>query len=119
MESIPPVEKLEFCVLLFVSNDNHHVDYFVAIGALPFAKGRRAKKKKKKKKSYANYLHFYDVNGIPASFDLLRPVAGLLDENDASEAVIEVPQVDGGHAALKVHLAVLVERSVGFHLQAP
>ena len=57
------------------------------------------------------------MNRVPAALDLLRPIAGLLDQYDAGEAVIEVPEIDGGDAPLEVHLPVHVEGVVRVHLQ--
>lgn len=50
------------------------------------------------------HLHFHHVDGVPAALDLLRPIAGLFDENDSGEAVVQVPQVHGRHATFKVAL---------------
>ena len=58
-------------------------------------------------------LHLHHMDRVPAAPDLLRPVPRLLDEDDAGEALVEVPKVHGGDAALEVHLAVLVERLQG------
>lgn len=44
------------------------------------------------------------MDGVPAPFDLLGSIPSLLDENNSSEAVIQVPEVHGGDAALKVPL---------------
>lgn len=44
------------------------------------------------------------MDGIPAALDLLGSVAGLLDENDSSKAVVQVPEIHGGHATFKVAL---------------
>lgn len=51
---------------------------------------------------HAPHLHLHHVDGVPAALDLLGAVAGLLDEDDAGEAVIQIPQVDGGNPALKI-----------------
>ena len=48
------------------------------------------------------HLHLHHVDGVPAPLDLLGAVPGLLDEDDAGKAVVQVPQVHGRHAALKV-----------------
>ena len=40
-----------------------------------------------------------------------------LEQHDAGESVLEVPEIDGGHAALKVELAVRVEGLVGLDFQ--
>lgn len=42
------------------------------------------------------------MDGVPAAFDLLGSIPGLLDQNDSGEAMIQVPEVHGGHASLKV-----------------
>ncbi len=56
-------------------------------------------------------LHLDDVNTVPAALDALAvALARLLDEDDAGEAGVIVPEVHRGHAALEVHLAVLLER---------
>ena len=54
-----------------------------------------------------SYLNFDNVNRIPASLDHFWPISGLLDEDDPSKTAVQVPQVDGGHSALEVELAVL------------
>lgn len=95
-----------------------------------------------------SHLHLHDVDGVPAPFDFLGSVPSLLDENNSGEAVIQVPEVHGGDAALKVPLrrpqrsrkgaahsllktprqvssagylqvSVLVEGIIGFDLQFP
>lgn len=48
------------------------------------------------------HLHLHHMDGVPAALDLLRAVAGFLNEDDAGEAVIQIPQVDGGNPALKI-----------------
>ena len=48
------------------------------------------------------HLHLHNVDGVPAPLDLLGAIAGLLDEDDTGEAVVQVPEVNGRHAALKV-----------------
>ena len=63
------------------------------------------------------YLNFNNMNGIPASFDLLRAVPSLFYENDSGKPVIEIPQVHAGHSTLEVHLSVLVESVVGLDLE--
>ena len=64
-------------------------------------------------------LHLDHVYGVPAALDLLVvAVARFLDEYDAGEAVLVVPEVDGRDAALEVHLAVLLEGRVGLDLEA-
>lgn len=47
------------------------------------------------------------MDRVPTAFDHLGSVAGLLDQDDAGEAAVQVPQVNGGDAALEVQLAVL------------
>lgn len=49
-----------------------------------------------------SHLHLHHMDGVPAPFDLLGSIAGLLDENNSSEAMIQVPEVHRGHATLKV-----------------
>lgn len=49
-----------------------------------------------------SYLHLHHMDGVPAPFDLLRSIPSLLDENNSSKAMIQVPEVHGGHAPLKV-----------------
>ena len=47
-------------------------------------------------------LDLYDVNRVPAPLDLLGSVSRLLDKDDAGETMLQVPEVHGRHAALKV-----------------
>lgn len=49
-----------------------------------------------------SHLHLHHMDGVPAPFDLLGSIPGLLDENNSSEAMIQVPEVHRGHATLKV-----------------
>ncbi len=49
-----------------------------------------------------SHLHLHHMDGVPAPFDLLGSIPGLLDENNSSEAMIQVPEVHGGHTTLKV-----------------
>lgn len=49
-----------------------------------------------------SYLHLHHMDGVPAPFDLLGSIPSLLDENNSSEAVIQVPKVHRGHTTLKV-----------------
>lgn len=49
-----------------------------------------------------SHLHLHHMDGVPAPFDLLGAIPGLFDENNSSEAMIQVPEVHGGHTALKV-----------------
>lgn len=49
-----------------------------------------------------SHLHLHHMDGVPAPFDLLGSIPSLLDENNSSEAMIQVPEVHGGHATLKV-----------------
>lgn len=69
--------------------------------------------------SRALLLHLHDVYRVPATFNLFVAIARLLDEDHAGEAMVEVPQVRAGHAALVIHLAVLVEGVIGLDLQLP
>lgn len=50
----------------------------------------------------ASHLHFHHMDGVPASFNLLRSIASLLDENDSSKSMIQVPEVHRGHTTLKI-----------------
>lgn len=52
--------------------------------------------------SLASHLHFHHVDGVPAPLDLLGSITGLLDENDSSEATVQVPQIHRRHATFKV-----------------
>ena len=64
-----------------------------------------------------NDLH--DVDGVPAALHglaLLGAVLGLLEEDAGGKAVVEVPAVDGGDAALVVELSVGVEDVVHLDL---
>lgn len=49
-----------------------------------------------------SHLHFHHMDGVPASFNLLGSIASLLDENDSSKSMIQVPEVHRGHTTLKV-----------------
>ena len=58
----------------------------------------------------------------PAFFIKITPVRNckvpeLVTAMFTSKAVVQVPEVDTGHAPLEVHLPVLVEGSVGVYLQ--
>lgn len=49
-----------------------------------------------------SHLHFHHMDGVPASFDLLGSIASLLDENDSSKSMIQVPEVHRGNTTLKI-----------------
>lgn len=48
------------------------------------------------------HLHFHHMDGVPASFNLLGSITSLLDENDSSKSMIQVPEVHRGHTTLKI-----------------
>src|SRR6218665_179995 len=49
-----------------------------------------------------SYRYFDNVDRIPAALDLVRSITGLFDQQNASESVIEVPQINGRHASLEI-----------------
>lgn len=49
-----------------------------------------------------SHLNLHHMDGVPAPFDLLGSIPSLLDENNSSKAMIQVPEVHGGHTTLKV-----------------
>lgn len=49
-----------------------------------------------------SHLNLHHMDGVPAPFDLLGSIPSLLDENNSSKAMIQVPEVHGGHPTLKV-----------------
>jgi len=58
------------------------------------------------------------MNTVPAALDLLIiALAGLLYQDHARESDLVVPEVDRAHAALEVHLAVLLEGRVSLDLE--
>lgn len=42
------------------------------------------------------------MDGVPAPFDLLGTVSGLLNENNSRKAVIQIPEVHRGNPAFKI-----------------
>lgn len=58
--------------------------------------------KVKKSNEKLSHHHFHHMDRVPAPFDLLRSIPSLLDENDSSKAVIQVPEVHRRHTTLKV-----------------
>lgn len=49
-----------------------------------------------------SHLHLHHMDGVPASFNLLGSIASLLDENDSSKSMIQVPEVHRGNTTLKI-----------------
>lgn len=70
---------------------------YVALGSMSGLKTRW------KKDPYCDFNH---VDGVPASFDLVRSIPSFFYQQNTSKSMIKIPQVHRGHATFKVPKAM-------------